>query len=62
MALFALMTAQMDDVNIDFAKELILFEDELIPFSDLMVRQNETNDPNNDSNDDVGISLNDYEF
>ena len=42
MALFALMTAQMDDVNIDFAKELILFEDELIPFSDLMVRQNET--------------------
>ena len=40
MTLFALMTTDMDDVNIDFAKELILFEDDMIPFSDLMVRQN----------------------
>ena len=55
MALFALMTAEMDDVNIDFAKELILFEDELIPFSDLMIKQNETNYDSN--GDEVGINF-----
>ena len=43
----------MDDVNIDFAKELILFDDDLIPFSDLMVRQNETDF----DGDDVGINF-----
>ena len=56
MALFALMTSEMDDVNIDFAKELILFEDEMIPFTDLMTRQNDLNETKYDD-EDVGISF-----